>query len=197
MTKKTLKMTESVERRVLAERKAEQAAATSTQSEGQAESGLLRLRKAARRDASMRFNNLLHHVSEDRLEQAYRSLNRKAATGVDGQTWEGYGDNLQENLQDLHRRIHTGSYHPHPTRRVWIPKPDGRQRPLGVAALEDKIVQQALVWVLESIYEEDFLGFSYGFRPGRGQHQALDAVYMALTTNEQITNKLDRHDSGD
>ena len=132
----------------------------------------------------MRFNNLLHHVSEDRLEQAYRSLNRKAATGVDGQTWEGYGDNLQENLQDLHRRIHTGSYHPRPTRRVWIPKPDGRQRPLGVAALEDKIVQQALVWVLESIYEEDFLGFSYGFRPGRGQHQALDAVYMALTTKK-------------
>jgi RNA-directed DNA polymerase len=184
LTKKTLKMAESEERRVLAKRKTERAAVTSTQSEGQAESGLLRLRKAARRDASMRFNNLLHHVSEDRLEQAYRSLNRRAATGVDGQTWEGYGDNLQENLQDLHRRIHTGSYHPRPTRRVWIPKPDGRQRPLGVAALEDKIVQQALVWVLESIYEEDFLGFSYGFRPGRGQHQALDAVYMALTTKK-------------
>lgn len=184
MTKKTLKMAESVERRVLAKRKTEQAAVTSTQSEGQAESGLLRLRKAARRDASLRFNNLLYHVSEERLEQAYLSLNRKAATGVDGQTWEGYGGNLQDNLRDLHRRIHTGSYKPRPSRRVWIPKPDGRQRPLGVAALEDKIVQQALVWVLESIYEEDFLGFSYGFRPGRGQHQALDAVYMALTVKK-------------
>ncbi len=177
-------MAESEERRVLAERKTEQAAVTSTQSEGQAESGLLRLRKATRRDASLRFNNLLHHVSTERLEQAYLALNRKAATGVDGQTWEGYGVNLQENLQALHRRLHTGSYKPRPSRRVWIPKPDGRQRPLGVAALEDKIVQQALVWVLESIYEEDFLGFSYGFRPGRGQHQALDAVYMALTSRK-------------
>lgn len=184
MTKKRLEMAEPVERRVLAERKAEQAAVTPTQSGGQAESGLLRLRLAARRDASLCFNNLLHHVSTDRLEQAYLSLNRKAATGVDGQTWEGYGADLRENLQDLHRRIHTGSYKPRPSRRVWIPKPDGRQRPLGVAALEDKIVQQALVWVLESIYEEDFLGFSYGFRPGRGQHQALDALYMALTTKK-------------
>lgn len=184
MTKKTLKMAESVERRVLAERKTEQAAVTSTQSGGQAGSGLLRLRKAARRDASLRFNNLLHHVSVDRLKQAYLSLNRQAATGVDGQTWEGYGANLQENLQELHRRIHTGSYHPKPSRRIWIPKADGRQRPIGVAALEDKIVQQALVWVLESIFEEDFLGFSYGFRPGRGQHQALDALYMALTSKK-------------
>ena len=121
-------MAESVERRVLAERKTEQAAVTSTQSGGQAGSGLLRLRKAARRDASLRFNNLLHHISVDRLEQAYLALNRQAATGVDGQTWEGYGANLQENLQDLHRRIHTGSYHPQPSRRVWIPKADGRQR---------------------------------------------------------------------
>jgi RNA-directed DNA polymerase len=177
-------MAESVERRVLAKRKAEQTAVTPTQSGGQAESGLLKLRKAVRRDASLRFNNLLHHVSEDRLEQAYLSLNRKAATGVDGQTWEGYGVDLQENLRELHRRIHTGSYKPRPSKRVWIPKPDGRRRPLGVAALEDKIVQQALVWVLESIYEEDFLGFSYGFRPGRGPHQALDAVYMALTSKK-------------
>jgi len=135
-------MAESEERRVLAKRKTEQAAVTST--------------------------------------QAYFALNRTAATGVDGQTWEGYG----ANLQDLHERIHSGSYKPRPTKRVWLPKPDGRKRPIGITALEDKIVQQALVWVLESIYEEDFLGFSYGFRLGRSQHQALDAVYMALTTKK-------------
>lgn len=168
----------------MAERKSEQPATTSTQSEGQLESGLLRLRHAARRDTRLKFNNLLHHISVDCLRKAYFALNRKAATGVDGQSWEDYGDGLEGRLHDLQRRIHVGSYHPKPTKRIWIPKADGRQRPLGITALEDKIVQQALVWVLESIYEEDFLGFSYGFRPGRSQHQALDALFMALTTRK-------------
>ena len=173
-----------VERRALAERKSAHPAMTSTQSEGQVESGLYRLRQAARRDSRLAFNNLLHHISVDCLRKAYYALNRKAATGVDGQSWASYGHDLERRLQNLHRRLHVGSYHPQPTKRIWIPKADGRQRPLGITALEDKIVQQALVWVLESIYEEDFMGFSYGFRPGRSQHQALDALYMALTTRK-------------
>lgn len=175
---------ESVERRALAERKAERSAVTATQSAGQSDSGLLRLREAARRDRRLRLNNLLHHLSVERLEQAYYALNRKAAVGVDGQRWADYGEHLHERLAELHRRIHQGRYHPRPSRRIWLDKADGRKRPIGIAALEDKIVQQALVWVLEAIYEADFLGFSYGFRPGRGQHQALDAVYMALTTRK-------------
>jgi len=165
----------------LAERKAEQAAATSTQSGEPTDSGLLGLRNAARRDARLTFNNLLHQINVNRLTKAYFALNRKAAMGVDGQSWEAYGENLYSNLTALHQCIHKGSYKPQPSKRIWIPKANGQQRPIGIAALEDKIVQQALVWVLESIYEEDFLGFSYGFRPGRSQHHALDALYIALT----------------
>lgn len=172
---------EPVERRALTERKTEQTTVTSTQSGGQTESGLFRLRTAAQRDPHCTFNNLLHHVDIPLLAQAYRSLNREAATGIDGVTWAAYGERLLSRLEALHQRLHRGSYHPKPSRRIWLAKADGRERPIGIASLEDKIVQQALVWVLEAIYEEDFLGFSYGFRPGRNQHQALDSVYIAIT----------------
>jgi group II intron reverse transcriptase/maturase len=142
---------------------------------------LARVRRVARRDGKVRFTALLHHVSVDRLRAAYWALEPKAAPGVDGVTWVDYGHGLEENLRDLHARVHQGAYRAKPSRRVFIPRPDGRRRPLGVAALEDKLVQRAVVEVLNAIYEEDFLGFSYGFRPGRGQHEALDALAVAIT----------------
>jgi group II intron reverse transcriptase/maturase len=123
-------------------------------------------------------------VSVDRLREAYRAINPKAATGVDGVTWRAYGEELEGNLQELHRRVHSGAYRPKPSRRVYIPKADGRQRPLGIAALEDKIVQRAVVEVLNAIYEVDFCGFSYGFRPGRSQHDALDALAAGIYTKK-------------
>jgi group II intron reverse transcriptase/maturase len=134
--------------------------------------GLERVRTAARLDKEERFTALLHHIDIDLLRQAYLWLKREAAPGVDGVTWVEYGQGLEEKLEDLHGRVHRGSYRALPSRRRYIPKPDGRQRPLGIAALEDKIVQRAVVEVLNAIYEEDFLGFSYGFRPGRSQHDA-------------------------
>jgi len=129
----------------------------------------------------VRFTALLHHVSVDRLREAYRAISPNAAAGVDGVTWWDYGSDLEANLLDLHDRVHRGAYRARPTRRVFIPKPDGRLRPLGVAAVEDKILQRAVVEVLNAIYEEDFLGFSYGFRPGRSQHDALDALAVGIT----------------
>jgi RNA-directed DNA polymerase len=143
-------------------------------------SGLDRVRRAASKDREARFTALLHHVDVDRLRVAYRALNPRAATGVDGVTWQEYGRDLEGNLQVLHARLHRGAYRARPSRRVFIPKPDGRLRPLGVAALEDKLLQRALVEVLNAIYEHDFLGFSYGFRPGRSQHDALDALTVAI-----------------
>ena len=143
-------------------------------------SGLDRVRQAAKKDREARFTALLHHVDVARLRGAYRALNPKAATGVDGVTWEEYGRDLEDNLKDLHARLHRGAYWAKPSRRVFIPKTDGRLRPLGVAALEDKVVQRALVEVLNAVYETDFLGFSYGFRPGRGQHDALDALAVGI-----------------
>jgi RNA-directed DNA polymerase len=143
-------------------------------------SELGRVRRVARTDKEARFTALLHHVDVNRLRAAYWALNPKAATGVDGVTWEDYGEGLEENLRDLHARVHRGAYRARPSRRVYIPKPDGRQRPLGVAALEDKILQRALVEVLNAIYEQDFLGFSYGFRPGRSPHHALDALAAGI-----------------
>ncbi len=142
--------------------------------------GLERVREAARRDASLVFTNLLHHVTETLLEEAYYALNPKARPGVDQVTWVEYGEGLKFRLKDLHERVHRGSYRAQPSLRTYIPKADGRMRPIGIASLEDKIVQQAVVWVLQAIYEEDFLGFSYGFRPGRSQHNALDAVWVAI-----------------
>jgi RNA-directed DNA polymerase len=143
-------------------------------------SDLERVRRVARHDRDVRFTALLHHVTADRLREAYRAISSNAAAGVDGVTWRDYGVDLEANLRDLHARVHRGAYRASPTRRVFIPKPDGRLRPLGVAALEDKIVQRAVVEVLDAIYEEDFLGFSYGFRPGRRSHDALDALSVAL-----------------
>ena len=143
-------------------------------------SGLERVREAARKDGKQKFTALLHHVSIDLLRGSYNSLKKQAAPGVDGMTWEDYGQGLEARLADLHGRIHRGAYRAQPSRRVWIPKADGRQRPLGIAALEDKIVQYAVGTVLNQIWEEDFLGFSYGFRPGRSQHGALDALWVGI-----------------
>ncbi len=144
-------------------------------------SDLDRVRQVARKDRDVRFTALLHHVTVERLESAYRAIRPGAAPGVDGVTWRDYGRGLEENLQALQARVQRGAYRASPSRRVFIPKPDGRLRPLGVAALEDKIVQRALVEVLNAVYEEDFLGFSYGFRPGRSPHDALDALFVGIT----------------
>src|SRR4030095_10395583 len=139
-----------------------------------------RVREAAKKDGKQKFTALLHHVSIDLLRDSYQSLKKRAAPGVGGVTWEEYGATLESRLTALHGRIHRGAYRAQPSRRVWIPKADGRQRPLGVAALEDKIVQYAVGTVLNQIGEEDFLGFSYGFRPGRSQHDALDALWVGI-----------------
>jgi RNA-directed DNA polymerase len=145
-----------------------------------APNALDRVREIARRDKEARFTALLHHVDRDRLRAAYWAINPKAATGVDGVTWGAYGQDLEGNLEDLHQRVQAGRYRAKPSRRVYIPKADGRQRPLGIATLEDKILQRAVVEVLNAIYEEDFLGFSYGFRPGRSPHDALDALSVGI-----------------
>jgi len=158
----------------------EEAHTCRTQGRERVSQGLGGVREAARRDKKQKFTALLHHVTTDLLRDSYYSLKRKAAPGVDGVTWEQYGEGLEERLKGLHDHIHRGAYRAQPSRRTYIPKADGRQRPLGIAALEDKIVQQAVVTVLNEIYEEDFLGFSYGFRPGRRQHDALDALWVGL-----------------
>ncbi len=150
-----------------------------------APSALERVRQAAGKDRRLRFTALLHHIYNlDTLRMAYFSLKKEAAPGVDRETWRHYGETLEDNLQDLSHRLKRGAYRAKPVRRVYIPKTDGRKRPLGVPALEDKIVQRAAVEVLNTIYETDFLGFSYGFRPGRSQHQALDALYTGLLTRK-------------
>jgi group II intron reverse transcriptase/maturase len=151
-----------------------------TQSENRVSQGLAGVRKAARENKEMKFTALLHHLTVDLLRESFYSLKRKAAPGVDGVSWQEYETGLEDRLIDLHSRVHRGAYRALPSRRVYIEKEDGRQRPLGVAAVEDKIVQQGVVTILNQIYEEDFLGFSYGFRPGRSQHQALDALSYAL-----------------
>ncbi|MCA1682269.1 MAG: group II intron reverse transcriptase/maturase, partial [Actinobacteria bacterium] len=138
------------------------------------------MREVARRDKEARFTALLHHVTVERLRAAYRAIRPQAAAGVDGVTWEVYGQDLEANLQDLHCRLHAGSYRARPSRRSYIPKADGRLRPLGIASVEDKILQRAVVEVLNAVYETDFRGFSYGFRPGRNPHQALDALTVGI-----------------
>jgi len=147
-----------------------------------APSALDRVRQVALKDKEAQFTALLHHVDLDRLRAAYWAIKPKAAPGVDGVTWLDYGQDLEENLRDLHQRVHRGSYRAKPSRRVFIPKADGRLRPLGIASLEDKILQRATVEVLNAIYEADFLGFSYGFRPRRKPHDALDALAAAIKT---------------
>ena len=145
-----------------------------------APSGLGRVRQVARKDKDVRFTALLHHVDVDRLRAAYFALRPKAAPGVDGVRWHEYGQDLEDNLRDLRGRVHRGSYRAKPSLRAYIPKPDGRLRPLGIAVLEDKILQRAVVEVLNAIYEQDFVGFSYGFRPGRRPHDALDALAVGI-----------------
>ncbi len=173
--------TESEEGRPLVKENTHQSSTHSTQSEARVSQGLARVRKAAKERKGMQFTALLHHLTVALLREGFYALKRKAAPGVDGVTWEEYESGLEGRLVDLHSRVHRGAYRAQPSRRVYIPKPDGRQRPLGVAALEDKIVQHAVVTILNQINEEDFRGFSYGFRPGRRQHQALDALYVAIT----------------
>jgi RNA-directed DNA polymerase len=145
---------------------------------------LERIRKVARERKKEKFTALLHHISIDLLEQAFFDLKEDAAPGVDRLTWKDYEADLDRNIEDLHDRVQRGAYRALPSRRVYIPKPDGRQRPLAVAALEDKIVQRAVVALLNAIYEEDFLGFSYGFRPGRGAHDALDALCVGIDSRK-------------
>ena len=149
------------------------------------QNALERIRKAARKDKQVRFTALWHHVCDvKRLREEYFALKRQSAPGVDGQTWKQYGQNLEENLRDLSSRLHRGAYHAKPVKRAYIPKADGRQRPIGIPTLEDKIVQRAATAVLSAVYEADFKGFSYGFRPGRGCHDALDALAVGLTNRK-------------
>ncbi len=172
---------EAVEGRPLTKENMEEPNSCRTPGREREPNGLDRVRQAAKKDKRLRFTALLHHVTVDQLRSSYCSLKRRAAAGVDGVTWEEYGQDLEVRLRDLHGRVHRGAYRAKPSRRVWIPKADGRQRPLGIAALEDKIVQHAVGRVLNQIWEEDFLGFSYGFRPGRSQQDALDALYVGIT----------------
>ena len=142
--------------------------------------GLVAVRQRAREGKTEKFTNLLHHVTIELLHASYYALQRKSAAGVDGVTWKEYEPGLISRITDLHSRVHRGAYRAQPSRRIYLPKPDGRQRPIGIAALEDKIVQQAVVTILNEIYEVDFRGFSYGFRPGRHTHQALDALSVGI-----------------
>jgi RNA-directed DNA polymerase len=151
-----------------------------TQSGKRMSQGLHGVRKAARERKQERFTALLHHLSVDLLRDSFYALQRQASPGIDGVTWQEYETGLEDRLIDLHSRVHRGAYRAQPSRRVYIPKADGRRRPLGIAALEDKIVQQAVVTILNQIYEVDFKGFSYGFRPGRSPHQALDALTVGI-----------------
>jgi group II intron reverse transcriptase/maturase len=172
---------ESVERREGAKGNTGKNRTRRTPSRGSVFPGLERVRERARKQKKERFTALLNHVSVDLLRVAFRCLKRDAAPGVDELTWKEYEQNLDVRLVDLHARVHRGAYRALPSRRKLIPKEDGRYRPLGIAALEDKILQRAVIDVLNAIYEEDFLGFSYGFRTGRNQHQALDALAFGIT----------------
>src|SRR6202047_834133 len=168
------------EKRVRAKENIVQPNTIPTQSGERVSQGLSGVREVAKKRRQERFTALLHHVSADLLLDSYYALKRQAAPGVDGVTWQEYENGLASRVTDLHNRVHRGAYRAQPSRRVYIPKADGRKRPLGIAALEDKIVQQAVVTILNQIYEVDFQGFSYGFRPGRSPHQALDALTVGL-----------------
>jgi RNA-directed DNA polymerase len=179
---------ESVEGRELTKENIERSLLARTQSrnmDGQPfrprSRGLFGVRAAAQKDRKLKFTSLLHHVTPELLRASFFALKKEAAPGIDDETWRDYAVDFERRIDDLHGRIHRGAYRAKPSKRTYIPKPDGRMRPLGIAALEDKIVQQAARTVLECVYEEDFLGFSYGFRPGRSQHQALDALYVGIT----------------
>src|ERR1700685_2426708 len=172
--------TESEEGRPLIKENTHQSSTLSTQSEVGVSQGLAGVRRAARERKEMKFTALLHHLTVALLRDSFYALKRKAAPGVDGVTWQEYETGLEGRLADLHSRVHRGGYRAKPSRRVYIPKADGQQRPLGVAALEDKIIQQAVVTILNQIYEVDFKGYSYGFRPGPSPHQALDALTVGI-----------------
>lgn len=176
---------EGVEERGPAKRNPREQTMLRTQGRAGMQHALERVRRLASQDKKMRFNALMHHIYNlNTLREAYFGLKRDAAPGVDGETWRHYGEEREGNLKDLSERLKRGAYQAKPTRRVFIPKADGRQRPLGVMALEDKIVQRATTTVLNAIYESDFQGFSYGFRPGRSQHNALDALYVGQLTRK-------------
>jgi RNA-directed DNA polymerase len=179
---------ESAEGRELTEENIEQSLLARTQSRNSdgtpfvpRSRGLLGVREAAQKDRKLRFTSLLHHITPELLRASFFDLKKQAAPGIDGEAWRDYAVDFERRIDDLHGRIHRGAYRAKPSKRTYIPKPDGRMRPLGIAALEDKIVQQAARTVLECVYEQDFLGFSYGFRPGRNQHQALDALFVGIT----------------
>jgi RNA-directed DNA polymerase len=175
---------EPVEQRSGAKGNASEQSTHRTQGRERVSQALDRVRKAARLRKKEKFSALLHHIDIDLLREAFFALKRDAAPGVDGVTWRAYESDLERNLTDLTSRVHRGAYRALPSRRTYIPKADGRQRPLAVAALEDKVVQRATVEVLNCIFEEEFLGFSYGFRPGRGQHNALDALCVGITSKK-------------
>jgi hypothetical protein len=176
---------EGVERRGLVKGNAPQRDTYRIQGRARVQQALGRIRQAAARGKGGRLTSLMHHIyAVDTLREAYYRLEREAAPGVDGITWRQYGEDLETNLQDLSRRLARGAYRASPVQRVYVPKPDGRQRPIGVPALEDKIVQRATVAVLNQVYEVDFLDFSYGFRPGRSPHDALDALDKAIWTRK-------------
>ena len=169
-----------MERRTGTKGNADQQNTHRTQSRARVTQALDRVRKAARQKKKEQFTSLLHHITVDMLRTAFYALKRKAAAGADGVTWQDYEADLEPWLEDLHGRVHRGAYRPQPSRRTYIPKSDGKRRPLAISALEDKILQGATVMVLNTIYEGDFVGFSYGFRPGRGPHDALDALSTAI-----------------
>ncbi len=171
---------EPVEPRAETKRNAGQQSTCGTQCQISVSQALERIRRVAKERKKEKFTSLLHHVSTDLLDEAFFQLKEDAAPGIDGLTWTEYEQNLERNLEDLHARVHRGAYRALPSRRTYIAKPDGRQRPLAIAALEDKIVQRAVAAVLNAIYEADFLGFSYGFRPGRGTHDALNALCVGI-----------------
>lgn len=179
--KETKISAELVEGRALTEENTMNTAAVRTQGRGAASNGLYGVRRKAQQDKGARFNNLFHHITPKRLTKSFFSLKKNAAAGVDEMTWRKYKEDLAERIADLHERLHAGSYRAQPVRRSYINKSDGRKRPLGVTALEDKIVQQAVATILNQIYETEFMGFSYGFREKRSQHNALDAIYVGIS----------------
>src|SRR3990172_7830671 len=184
-TTQVLRPAEAMEKRQLAKGNLQEQNIHRIQCRERVQSALERIRAAAVKNKEQKFTALMHHIySVDILEEAFYSLKRNVATGIDGVTWGQYAEKLTENLEDLAQRVKRGAYRAKPVKRSYIPKADGKQRPLGVLALEDKIVQYAATLVLNAIYEADFLGFSYGYRPGRSQHNCLDALYVALQTRK-------------
>jgi RNA-directed DNA polymerase len=175
---------EAVERRAEAEGNAYQQSTRRAQNRESVSQALERIRQVARQRKKEKFTALFHHISIEHLREAYFELKKDAAPGVDGLTWRAYEADLERRLAGLHARLERGAYRALPSRRVYISKLDGRQRPLAVAALEDKIVQRAAIALLNAIYEREFLGFSYGFRPGRNQHDALDALIVGITSRK-------------